>query len=34
MSGKEPGSSEFDRWQDVVAEGALAPQDIRLLATD
>ena len=25
---------EFDRWQDVVAEGALAPQDIRLLAAD
>jgi tripartite-type tricarboxylate transporter receptor subunit TctC len=25
---------EFDRWQDVVAEGGLAPQDIRLLAAD
>jgi len=25
---------ELDRWQGVVAEGGLAPQDIRLLAVD
>jgi tripartite-type tricarboxylate transporter receptor subunit TctC len=31
---RERVRNEFGRWQDVVAEGGLAPQDIRLLAAD